>query len=246
MKAFSLFLIDILNFKKTFKIILIMFMIFFLNVTQRYPAMSESLSTKVITENYDNINYPLIVRGRLHEKLVNEVKAYIETTAPTSKVDPELLVTMCQKYDLDIIFVLSQALLESHFGTKGKATVTNSVFNVGAYDDGKITHKYSNVNESIEPYMILLTEKYLVNKELNQLIQDRGYKNIYGSRFATSSNYEESLRTLMINIDMTTSIKMYQEIINLSNEQILVYFAPIHINEPINLQANNDTIKRTI
>jgi len=244
--VFLQFLAVSTNLKKTVKIISILIILFFLNVGVVNPAASETITVKMSSENYSAAMYPLIVRNRLQEKLVTEVGVYIETMAPTSKVSPETLVEMCQKYNLNIIFVLAQGLLESHFGTRGKSVTTKSVFNVGTYDDGKVAYRYKNVNESIEPYMKLLREEYLVNKEISQLIKDRGYKDVNGYRFATSVNYEQQLRKLMIDIDMQTPIKMYQDIINLNNDQIISYFGPMNNDEQINLQANNDTIKRTV
>jgi len=233
--VFLQFLMDFFNFKKTLKTFLIIVLLFLLNVGGRYPVMSESSSVKIINiEKYDEVNYPLMIRMRFHEKLVNEVEKYIKANASASEINSELLVTLCQKYNLDIMFVLAQGLLESQFGTKGKALVTKSLFNVGAYDNGKVKCKYKNINESIEPYMKLLREQYLVNKEIVKLIQDRGYKDIDGCRFATSLVYEQRLRTLMINIDMQTSIKMYQEIAKLDDEQIIVLFGPIK-NEQLNI-----------
>jgi hypothetical protein len=248
--AFLRFFKDTLNhFKKISKVILIMLILLFLNVGIKYPVMSEPIDKITKIENNFEIQYPKIVRQRLHEKLVNEVKIYIETMAPTSKINPEFLVTMCQKYNMNITFVLAQGLLESHFGTRGRAAITNSIFNVGSWDGGKVLYTYKNVNESIEPYMQLLKEEYLVDKKLAELIQDKGYKNTGGHRYATSLLYEQSLRTLMVNIDMQTSIKMYQDVMNLSDNDIMTFFGPIK-NEQINIEQlqanNNDTIKRTI
>ena len=42
----------------------------------------------------------------------------------------KILIDVCQKYGLSIKFVLAQGQLESHFGTKGLARKTNSIFNV--------------------------------------------------------------------------------------------------------------------
>ena len=99
-------------------------------------------------------------------QLVDEVQNYINTVAPTSNLRACILVDACEKYNIEVKFALAQGEIESHFGTKGLASKTNSVWNVGAYDDhfySKImgTYKYSHPNESIEPYLKLLYEKYL-------------------------------------------------------------------------------------
>lgn len=172
---------------------------------------------------------------KFNQKLVAEVDNYIKQLAPETKLNSEFLVKKCLEYNTDIIFVLAQGLLESHFGTKGKAAETNSVWNVGTYDDGQILYRYKDPNESLEPYLKLINEKYLINitssgdtiyKDLGHLVQDKGYINYNGSRFASARGYENGMRKLMVKIDMETSISFYQDILKLSEPQILAYFAP--------------------
>lgn len=216
--------------KKILQIIFISSLLFFLNVGSKSPLISSSSTNKsvIVQSEIDLVGYPILVKQRIHTQLVNEVNVYMKSMAPDTKINSEHMVTLCQKYNLDITFVLAQALLESHFGTKGKSLTTNSVFNVGSFDNGKVLYTYKSVNESLEPYMQLVTENYLVNnRSIADLIQDRGYKNKNGYRFATSALYEQRLRTLMVNINMQTSIKMYQEIMNLPDEKILAYFGPV-------------------
>ena len=186
--------------------------------------------------DFSNTAYVYSVRDRGRMELINEVKLYMHQIAPDSKLDPEFLVLKCLEYDMDIAFVVAQGILESHLGTKGLAVQTNSVWNVGTYDNGEIKYRYSSVNESIEPYLKLLKDKYLINisvkgdtiyKDLNHLLQDRGYKNLKGERYATASSYENSLRKIMIQINMDTNIQMYQQVVTLSDEKILAYFGPI-------------------
>jgi len=188
--------------------------------------------------------YIISIHEKFKSKLIIETKNYITKIAPASKLNPEYVVLKCLEYDIDIIFVLAQALLESHFGTKGKAIKTNSVWNVGTYDNGKILYKYSHPNESVDPYLKLINEEYLVGfivsgdtiyKDLYYLVQDRGYINYRGDRFASSQGYEKGLRNLMIRIDMETSISFYQDILRLSHDDILAYFGPsenLEINDP--------------
>ena len=68
------------------------------------------------------------------EALAIEIDKYIETVAPTADIDALNLIDLCSEYNVDIRLALAQAHVESHFGTKGTATRTNSIFNVGAYD----------------------------------------------------------------------------------------------------------------
>lgn len=130
-------------------------------------------------------------------QLVDEVQNYINTVAPTSNLRACILVDACEKYNIEVKFALAQGEIESHFGTKGLASKTNSVWNVGAYDGhfySKIigTYKYSHPNESIEPYLKLLYEKYLTNEVEEGLL--RNFVDHNGNRFASDKNYEERLR----------------------------------------------------
>ena len=130
-------------------------------------------------------------------QLVDEVQNYINTVAPTSNLRACILVDACEKYNIEVKFALAQGEIESHFGTKGLASKTNSVWNVGAYDDhfySKImgTYKYSHPNESIEPYLKLLYEKYLTNEIEEGLL--RNFVDHNGNRFASDKNYEERLK----------------------------------------------------
>lgn len=130
-------------------------------------------------------------------QLVDEVQNYINIVAPTSNLRACILVDACEKYNIEVKFALAQGELESHFGTKGLASKTNSVWNVGAYDGhfySKImgTYKYSHPNESIEPYLKLLYEKYLTNEVEEGLL--RNFVDHNGNRFASDKNYEERLK----------------------------------------------------
>ena len=125
--------------------------------------------------------------------LINEVQNYITQIAPTSNLRGYALVEECEKYNIDICFVLAQGEIESHFGTKGIASKLNSVFNVGIYD-GKTTeeidnkYKFDYPNESIEPYLKLLIDRYLINKTEEDLMKKFVDKD--GKRYASNPNYE--------------------------------------------------------
>ena len=145
--------------------------------------------------------------------LTREVQAYIDKIAPTSNVRGYAIVDECEKYNIDICFVLAQGEIESHFGTKGLGSKFNNIFNVDVHDkvknqkDMKKKYVYKYPNESIEPYLQLLTTKYLVNKlESDLLIK---YVDINGSRYATDIDYEAKLRSKYNSIvDNTNIVKL--------------------------------------
>lgn len=129
-------------------------------------------------------------------QLVDEVQNYINTVAPTSNLRAYALVDACEKYNIEVKFALAQGEIESHFGTKGLAVKTNSVWNVGAYDGHHYsnimnTYKYSHPNESIEPYLKLLYQNYLTCEAEAGLLKK--FVDHNGNRFASDKNYEEKL-----------------------------------------------------
>jgi len=209
-------------FKKISRTGLILSILFFLSIQSETLVLSESSNISYL--NQDNLIYLDIVRKKLTENLVNEVKIYINSTVPNSKIDGKILVELCLKHNMDITFVLSQGIIESTLGTKGKAAVTNSVWNVGTYDDGQIRHTYKTANESIEPFLKLIRKSYLGDKkQISDLIKDNSYKSIHGHRYASSRSYESYLRNAIRIINKNSKIKLYQDIINLDNEQLLLY-----------------------
>ena len=130
--------------------------------------------------------------------LVDVVQHYIDSVAPDSGLRALILVENCEKYGIPITFTLAQGEVESHFGTKGLAFRTNSVWNVGAYDGhsiSEIQHKFSNPNDSIIPYLDLLTNNYLLGKTVEDLLES--YVDINGNRYASDKYYESKLKSTL-------------------------------------------------
>jgi len=221
-------------------IVVIFLLILFLNSTTFNNGSSKvtlkDTTTIVSIENvllqtYDTLEYPTIIRERIKEQLICEVKMYMTTIAPTTEVSPKLLVELCLKYDLDLALALAQGRIESQYGTKGMATKSNSVFNVGTWDSQKVLYKYKSPNESIEPYVKLMKEDYLAKKTLSQLLQNGGFVNHNGHRYAAAANYESTIRMMVMDIGITTPIKAYQEIIGMTNNEIPVFFNYVKTND---------------
>jgi hypothetical protein len=216
---------------------ILMFFLFLFNVTETTPGIITNGGG--ISSISKDKQYVKMVKEKINNELTIEVDKYIKSIAPESKLSSEFLVKKCLEYNVDIVFVLAQGLLESHFGTKGLSATTNSVWNVGTYDDGQILYSYESPDESLDPYLKLLNERYLINitpngdtiyKDISHLTQDKGYINDDGKRYATAEGYENALRKLMINIDSKTSIKFYQGILILPDDKLLTYFKPIELN----------------
>lgn len=146
--------------------------------------------------------------------LCDEVQKYILSVAPTSNVRGYAIVEECERFNVDIKFVLAQAEIESHFATKGLGYKLNNIFNVGMYDDFNESdiadrYKYDYPNQSIRPYLELLTRKYLVNKLEEDLMDS--YVDINGNRYASDIHYESKLRERHTYILMHTKIDLLQK-----------------------------------
>lgn len=145
-------------------------------------------------------------------QLTTEVQNYINSIAPTSNLRAYALIEQCEKYNVDIKFVLAQGEMESHFGTKGIGAKLNNVFNVGVFD-GYTTEKvsknfkYDYPNDSIEPYLQLLTDRYLVNKLEIDLMTN--YVDVNGNRYASDEHYEEKIKSKYDLITNSTKIDEY-------------------------------------
>lgn len=144
-------------------------------------------------------------------QLAIEVDNYIKAVAPTSKLNALNLIDLCSLYNVDLRLALVQGHVESHFGTKGTAAKTNSVFNVGAYDGHSANRQkrngfgFKHPDDSVEPYLKLLTSSYLVNgRTENDLLYK--FVNVHGMRYASSTNYESALRTRWARIDRYANI----------------------------------------
>lgn len=156
--------------------------------------------------------------------LANEISKYINKVAPKSKLNSRNIIDLCDKYDVDIRLVLAQGHIESHFGTKGTAKRTNSVFNVGAYDGHsankqiKNGYGFAHPDYSVEPYLKLLKERYLVNNKTEQDLLKR-FVDKNGNRYASAPQYESFLRAKWRHFDNQTNIsKTYNEYNNFKKQ----------------------------
>lgn len=155
--------------------------------------------------------FTLFINNVYSQSLEIEVDNYIKSIAPISKLSGKDIVEKCLEYNIDIIFVLAQGQIESHYGTTGTARKTNSVFNVGAYDghsankQNKNGFGFNDPNDSIEPYLILLTNEYLVNGKTEYDLMNN-YINYLGMRYASNNNYERMLKSIYNKIKKTTNI----------------------------------------
>ena len=129
----------------------------------------------------------------------NTWKKHLITNYNNSSTDltPQALVQASEKYSFDLPLLMAAAHLESCFGATNRAKRTNSVYSVGAYDNGKDIITSSHPNQSIEGYIRLLNNDYLINgKTIEDLLKPGGFINKNGKRYASKKNYENLLKSV--------------------------------------------------
>lgn len=146
------------------------------------------------------------------DNIVTEIDNYIDSVAVDSGLNGIRLFELCDKYGVDVRFAMAQAEAESHFGTKGVAAKTNMVWNVKAYDNRtaddmiKKGDAKTHPDMSIEPYLILLTNEYLVNGKTEHDMFDK-FVDSNGKRYASNPNYETMVLNIYNRINESTKLK---------------------------------------
>lgn len=146
------------------------------------------------------------------DNIITEIDNYIDSVASDSGLNGIRLFELCDKYGVDVRFAMAQAEAESHFGTKGVAAKTNMVWNVKAYDNRtaddmiKKGDAKTHPDMSIEPYLILLTNEYLVNGKTEHDMFDK-FVDSNGKRYASNPNYETMVLNIYNRINENTKLK---------------------------------------
>lgn len=219
--------------REILKLLMIFGIMFFITLLSSYNPSSGDMNKSLFIDTLKMENYPDYVKAEIEKKLEEEVDLYLKNNHPNSKITSQNLVKKCLQYDIDIVFVLAQGKIESGLGVAGMASKTNSVWNVGTFDDGTILFRYEEADHSLEPYLKLLREKYLLRISKSgdtlairtwDLIRTKSFTDYSGYRYATSQTYESKLRSVMQNIDMSTKIRFYQDIIRMPSHQMTQIF----------------------
>ena len=168
-----------------------------------YVESEDDIIREMMMEEYEEARNQLAI----------EVDNYISSVAPKANIDPFLMIDLCAEYGVDIRFVMAQGQIESHFATKGTAARTLSIFNVGAYDGHSASRQrrngfgFSDPNESIEPYLKLITNEYMVNGKTESDLMNN-YVNGLGMRYASNPKYESMLRSVYKRISNNASFSI--------------------------------------
>lgn len=142
----------------------------------------------------NNIDYKNILnKEKLVKEYISNILSKHGKTLSDLRFNPDNLVLASYQYDYDLPLLLAQLQMESHFGTTKRAQRTNSMFSIGAYDDGRDVVKYADQDSSIIPFIKIIKRDYLMNgkKDIDQLLQN--FVNHNGNRYASNPNYESDL-----------------------------------------------------
>ena len=172
---------------------------------QRQPKIEYNNPYGINNIDYNNIK----VKQELVKDYISRILSLHNKTLDDLRFNPDNLVLACYKYGYDLPLLLAQLQIESRFGTTKRAQDTNSMFSVGAYDDGRDIVKYKDQDSSIVPYIKLIQKDYLLNnrKDVEDLL--RNYVNYDGKRYASNRNYEKDLKLTRDKI-----LRLYPELEN--------------------------------
>ena len=199
--------------KRTFQIIALVVTVIGLAIATTTFTHNKLCSDSGMTDyNYQiyRSRTELAMEG-VRDDIVSEIDNYIDSIAPDSGLNGIKIFELCNKYDVDVRFVLAQGQAESHFGTTGIAAKTNSVWNVNAWDgrsaDDMIRKGDAapHPDMSIEPYLILLTTEYLVDGK-NELDMFEKFVNKHDKRYASNPNYENLVEGIYNRINECTDL----------------------------------------
>jgi hypothetical protein len=178
------------------------FLLFFhpINITSKIIEIEETQPKKEVLSKESIVG--------LDYTLHKEVENYIKDNSFGSKLKATKLIEECYTQKFDIILALSQGQVESNFGTKGIATRTGSVFNVGTFDDGTILYRYKDPNSSIAPYVHLVKNRYMADVKTSwDLLQPKSFIHYYKKRrYASHKRYEFMVRGVYEKIVSETPI----------------------------------------
>jgi len=142
------------------------------------------------------------------EKVKNWLKTKVNETSELP-LSAEEFKSIAEENDYPLPLLLAQALQESSFGTKGAATATNNMFNVGnvtagdsktreqAIKDGD-RKTLSSWKKGVQNYIDLMKKQYMpASGDWSELLEPGSFVNHSGNRYAADKGYETSLKSIL-------------------------------------------------
>lgn len=111
-------------------------------------------------------------------------------------VTAEDFVKVAYEEDIDLPLLLAAGWVETKMGTEGVCVSkgTNSMYSVGAWDDGTTRNYYDSKVESMYHYAQIIKNDYLRGRDVETLLKDGNFVNKNGHRYASNPRYERDLR----------------------------------------------------
>ena len=111
-------------------------------------------------------------------------------------VTAEDFVKVAYEEDIDLPLLLAAGWVETKMGTEGVCISrgTNSMYSVGAWDDGTARNYYDSKVESMYHYAQIIKNDYLRGRDVDTLLKDGNFVNKNGHRYASNPRYERDLR----------------------------------------------------
>ena len=111
-------------------------------------------------------------------------------------VTAEDFVKVSYEEDIDLPLLLAAGWIETKMGTEGVCVTrgTNSMYSVGAWDDGSTRNYYDSKVESMRHYARIIKNDYLRGRDVDTLLKDGNFVNMNGHRYASNPSYEKALR----------------------------------------------------
>ena len=115
----------------------------------------------------NNIDYKNILnKEKLVKEYISNILSKHGKTLSDLRFNPDNLVLASYQYDYDLPLLLAQLQMESHFGTTKRAQRTNSMFSIGAYDDGRDVVKYADQDSSIIPFIKIIKREIIIDNNI--------------------------------------------------------------------------------
>ena len=111
-------------------------------------------------------------------------------------VTAEDFVRVAYEENIDLPLLLAAAWVETKMGTEGVCVSkgTNSMYSVGAWDNGTTRNYYNSKVESMYHYAQIIKNDYLRDCDIDTLLKDGNFVNKKGHRYASNPCYERDLR----------------------------------------------------
>jgi flagellum-specific peptidoglycan hydrolase FlgJ len=142
--------------------------------------------------------------GKLDPNDPKSVQAIIDKySGGKSPLKAEDFIEVSKKYNVPLDLMLAQAIQESNIGTKGMATRTHNIFNVGNNGNTGKTTDHGDYKAGLENYAKLIASDYAKDGkvDVNLLLSTNFQRPKKGGNYAEEKDYAQNVARLMNEIN---------------------------------------------